>query len=271
MFNQIKETADFLIEKIRKYDQPEIGIILGTGLGGLVNEVDIDVEIKYENIPNFPISTVESHSGKLIFGRISKKNVVIMQGRFHYYEGYSLYQIAFPVRVFKVLGIQTLLVSNAAGGLNTSFSKGDIMIISDHINQFPGNPLIGENIKQIGSRFPDMNETYSKTLIKKAELVASDIKIQIQKGVYIGLPGPMLETPAEYKYLRIIGGDAVGMSTIPEIIAAKHAELSCFACSVITDICYGEIKPVNFENILETAKFAEPNLTLLFKKLINHK
>ncbi len=269
MFNKIKETADFLIEKINDFDHPKIGIILGTGLGDFVNELEIDFEINYENIPNFPVSTVESHKGKLLFGEINKKKVVVMQGRFHYYEGYSFNEIAFPVRVLKLLGIQTLLVSNAAGGLNSAFSRGDIMIISDHINQFPGNPLRGKNIDQIGNRFPDMYETYCNNLIEKTELAAENLGIKTQKGVYIGLPGPMLETAAEYQYLRIIGGDAVGMSTIPEIIAAKHAKLSCFACSVITDICYGEIQPVNFEKIIKTAKVAEPNLTLLFKELIN--
>lgn len=269
MFNQIKETADFLIKQTYSYKQPEVGIILGTGLGGLVDDMKIDFEINYEEIPNFPVSTIESHKGKLIFGEISGKQVVVMQGRFHHYEGYSLSEVAFPVRVFKLLGIENLLVSNAAGGLNPGFSKGDIMIISDHINQFPGNPLIGENIDEIGPRFPDMYEPYNKNLIFKAQTAASNLGIKTQKGIYIGLPGPMLETPAEYNYLRIIGGDAVGMSTVPEIVAAKHAGLTCFACSVITDICYGEIKPVNFENILETASNTEPNLTTLFKELIN--
>jgi len=269
MFNQIKETADFLIKQNDKYKPPEVGIILGTGLGALVNDIKIDFEINYEQIPNFPLSTIESHKGKLIFGKLSGKQVVVMQGRFHHYEGYSFSQVVFPVRVFKILGIKTLLVSNAAGGLNRNFSLGDIMIISDHINQFPGNPLIGENIDEIGVRFPDMYESYNKNLISKAEKIASNLEIKTQKGIYIGLPGPMLETPAEYNYLRIIGGDAVGMSTIPEIIAAKHADLKCFACSVITDICYGEIKPVNFKNILETANNTEPNLTSLFKEIIN--
>lgn len=269
MFDQIKQTTDFLLQQTNHYSQPEIGIILGTGLGGLVETIDVDFQINYEEIPNFPVSTIESHKGKLIFGKISEKQVVVMQGRFHYYEGYSLSEVAFPVRVFKLLGIKTLMVSNAAGGLNPNFLKGDIMIISDHINQFPGNPLVGKNLDEIGDRFPDMYEPYSKTLISKAEKLASNLNIKTQKGIYIGLPGPMLETPAEYNYLRVIGGDAVGMSTIPEIIAAKHAGLACFACSVITDICYGQIKPVNFKNILETASNTEPNLTTLFKELIN--
>ncbi len=269
MFNQIKETADFLIKQTHNYNPPEVGIILGTGLGGLVDDMKIDFQINYEEIPNFPVSTIESHKGKLFFGKLSGKQVLVMQGRFHHYEGYSLSEVAFPVRVFKLLGIKKLLVSNAAGGLNPAFSKGDIMIISDHINQFPGNPLIGENIDEIGPRFPDMYEPYNKKLISKAQTAASNLGIKTQKGIYIGLPGPMLETPAEYNYLRIIGGDAVGMSTIPEIIAAKHAGLTCFACSVITDICFGEIKPINFQNIIQTANNTEPSLTSLFKELIN--
>jgi len=268
MFEQIKKTADFLSVKTNNF-QPELGIILGTGLGDLVNDIDIDFEIGYEEIPSFPISTVETHKGKLIFGKLSGKSVVVMQGRFHHYEGYSLNEVVFPVRVMKVLGIQTLLVSNAAGGMNPAFEKGDLMIIEDHINHFPGNPLIGKNIDELGPRFPDMYEPYSKNLISKAEATAQKLNIKTKKGVYVGLPGPMLETPAEYKYLRIIGADAVGMSTVPEIIAAKHAGLNCFACSIITDICYGEIKPVDIQDIISTAMNTEPNLTALFKGLIN--
>tara|TARA_B100000963_G_scaffold246617_1_gene215955 strand:+ start:748 stop:1563 length:816 start_codon:yes stop_codon:yes gene_type:complete len=269
MFNQIKETADFLIKQTHTYKPPEIGVILGSGLGGLVNHIKIDFEINYQKIPNFPVTTIESHEGKLIFGEIAGKRVVVMKGRFHHYEGYSLNEVVFPVRVFKLLGVEKLLVSNAAGGLNPEFSKGDIMIISDHINQFNGNPLIGQNMDEIGPRFPDMYEPYNKKIILQAQKVALNVGIKTQKGIYIGLPGPMLETPAEYNYLRIIGGDAVGMSTVPEIVAAKHAGLTCFACSVITDICYGEIKPVNFKNILKIARDTEPNVTILFKELIN--
>lgn len=268
MFEQIKQTADFLNEKTQNYN-PELGIILGTGLGGLVNDIKIDFEIGYENIPAFPVSTVESHQGKLIFGTIAGKKALVMQGRFHYYEGYDLKAVVFPVRVMKLLGISTLLVSNAAGGMNPEFEKGDLMIISDHINHFPGNPLVGKNIDELGPKFVDMYEPYNKALISKAEAVASNLGIKTQKGVYVGLPGPMLETPAEYKYLRIIGADAVGMSTVPEIIAAKHAGLTCFACSIITDICYGEINPVDIQDIISTAMNAEPNLTSLFKELIN--
>lgn len=268
MFEQIKKTADFLQSETNNF-KPEVGIILGTGLGGLVSDIEIEHEIGYENIPAFPVSTVEFHKGKLIFGELSGKKVVVMQGRFHHYEGYSLNEVVFPVRVMKLLGIETLLVSNAAGGMNPDFQKGDLMIIEDHINQFPGNPLIGKNIDELGPRFPDMYEPYSKDLIAKAEAAANSFGIKTQKGVYVGLPGPMLETPAEYKYLRIIGADAVGMSTVPEIIAAKHAGLNCFACSIITDICYGEIKPCDINDIIATAMGAEPNLTALFKELTN--
>lgn len=268
MFEQIKKTADFLKSETNNF-QPEVGIILGTGLGGLVADITIDYAIGYEDIPSFPISTVEFHKGKLIFGKLSGKNVVVMQGRFHHYEGYSLEEVVFPVRVMKLLGIKTLLVSNAAGGMNPEFKKGDLMVITDHINHFPGNPLIGKNIDELGPRFPDMYEPYSKELINKAQLTANKLGFQVQKGVYVGLPGPMLETPAEYKYLRIIGADAVGMSTVPEIIAAKHAGLTCFACSIITDICYGEIKAVHIEDIIATAMAAEPKLTSLFKELTN--
>ena len=268
MLEQIEKTADYLNYQTDNF-KPELGIILGTGLGGLVREIEIKFEIGYENIPNFPISTVESHKGKLIFGIIGGKKAVLMQGRFHYYEGYSLKEVAFPVQVMKVLGIEMLLVSNAAGGLNSEFQKGDLMIIKDHINHFPGNPLIGKNIDEIGPKFVDMYEPYNKSLISEAKSIAYKLGVKTQTGVYIGLPGPMLETPSEYNYLRIIGGDAVGMSTVPEIIAAKHAGLNCFACSIITDICYGEIKPVDIQDIISTAMGAEPNLTLLFKELIN--
>ena len=268
MFNKIKESADYLAEKTLNF-KPKSGIILGTGLGELVSEVKITHEIDYEDIPHFPLSTLETHKGKLIFGYLEKIPVVIMQGRFHFYEGYDLNQIVLPVRVMKLLGIQNLFVSNAAGGLDPTFKKGDLMIINDHINQFPRNPLIGENIDELGVRFPDMSEPYSKDLICVAEEVAKENNLNVKNGVYVGLPGPMLETPAEYKYLRIIGASAVGMSTVPEIIAAKHMNLPCFACSIITDICHGEIKPVNLKDIISVAMNAQPRLTLLFKHLIS--
>lgn len=268
MFDQIKRAADYLQSQTNDFI-PELGIILGTGLGGLVQNVEVEYEIGYEKIPGFSISTIESHKGRLIFGSIGGKKAVVMQGRLHYYEGYSLKEVAFPVQVMKVLGIETLLVSNASGGINHKFKKGDLMIIKDHINHFPGNPLVGKNINELGPKFVDMFDTYNKSLISKAKDIAYNLGINIKTGVYIGLPGPMLETPAEYNYLRIIGADAVGMSTVPEIIAAKHAGLKCFACSIITDICHGEIKPVEIEDIISTAMAAEPNLTDLFKELIN--
>lgn len=267
MFEKIKAAAEYIQQQTNHFS-PAVGIILGTGLGDLVNDVKVEYELDYQDIPDFPISTLETHKGKLILGELGGKKVVVMQGRFHYYEGYSLKQVAFPVRVMKVLGIETLLVSNAAGGLNPNFRKGDLMIINDHINQFPGNPLIGENIDELGGRFPDMYQPYNKTLIAKAKIIGEKQNIKLQSGVYVGLPGPMLETPAEYKYLSIIGADAVGMSTVPEIIAAKHMNLNCFACSIITDICYGEIQPVNIADIIETAMNSQPNLTKLFNELV---
>lgn len=267
MFEKIKAAAEYIQQQTNHFS-PAVGIILGTGLGDLVNDVKVEYELDYQDIPDFPISTLETHKGKLILGELGGKKVVVMQGRFHYYEGYSLKQVAFPVRVMKVLGIETLLVSNAAGGLNPNFRKGDLMIINDHINQFPGNPLIGENIDELGGRFPDMYHPYDKTLIAKAKIIGEKQNIKLQSGVYVGLPGPMLETPAEYKYLSIIGADAVGMSTVPEIIAAKHMNLNCFACSIITDICYGEIQPVNIADIIETAMNSQPNLTKLFNELV---
>jgi purine-nucleoside phosphorylase len=268
MFNQIKIAADYLKVQTNNFN-PELGIILGTGLDGLVKDIDVDYEIDYENIPGFSNSTAESHKGRLIFGSIGGKKATVMQGRLHYYEGYTLKEVAFPVQVMKVLGIETLFVSNASGGINSKFKKGDLMILKDHINHFPGNPLTGKNIDELGPKFVDMCEPYNKSLILKAEAIACEFGFKIQTGVYVGLPGPMLETPAEYNYLRIIGADAVGMSTVPEIIAAKHAGLKCFACSIITDICYGEIKPVEIKEIISTARNAEPNLTNLFKELIN--
>jgi len=268
MFSKVKEAADFLAEKTNDF-KPKSGIILGTGLGDLVREIDVKFEIDYQDIPHFPLATLETHKGKLIFGNLDKTPVVVMQGRFHYYEGYNLNQVVLPVRVMRLLGITNLFVSNAAGGINPNYSKGDLMIITDHINQFPGNPLIGKNIDELGGRFPDMSEPYNKEYIKVANAIGKEYDLNIRNGVYVGVPGPMLETPAEYKYLSIIGADTVGMSTVPEIIAAQHMRLPCFACSIITDICYGEIKPVNIKDIISVAMKAEPSLSLLFKKLIN--
>ncbi len=263
---KVNSAADFIRSQVK--ESPEYGIILGTGLGGLVKEIEVSASIPYDSIPNFPVSTVESHSGKLIFGKLSGKNIVAMQGRFHFYEGYSMEDIVLPVRVMKLLGIKKLFVSNACGGMNPAFEKGDLCIINDHINLFPGNPLIGQNVSELGPRFPDMSAPYDKKMIALANAICAEENIKTRNGVYAGVTGPMLETPSEYRFLRIIGADIVGMSTIPEIIAARHLSLPCFACSIVTDICYGEIVPVTLEEIIAIANKAEPKLTTLFKRLI---
>ncbi len=267
MLQTIKNTADFISEKTKF--RPEIGIILGTGLGGLVDEIDIRHAISYHDIPNFPVSTVEGHSGKLIFGELGGKNVIALQGRFHFYEGYSMNEVVFPVRVMKFLGIEKLIVSNACGGVNPSFEIGDIMLISDHINLFPTNPLIGPNIDELGPRFPDMSEAYSKELITLAEKVAAKNQIKLVKGVYAGLTGPTLETPAEYFYTRAIGADAVGMSTVPEVIAARHMSIPCFGFSVITDLGVpGKIVEVTHQEVQQVAAKAEKKLTVIIKQML---
>ncbi len=265
--NKIHET----LEVIRKYSKDEypVGIILGTGLGGLVKEIKVEHEIDYGELPHFPLSTVESHHGKLIFGSINGKKVIAMQGRFHYYEGYSMQQITYPVRVMKFLGVKTLLVSNACGGMNPLFRKGDVMLMADHINLLGDNPLIGRNEDELGPRFPDMSEPYSLELINIAEEVALENKIKIQKGVYIAVPGPNLETKAEYRFLRATGADVVGMSTIPENIVANHMGMKVLGISIITDECFPEaLKPVNVEEIISVATKAEPKMTLIMKEVI---
>ncbi len=267
MLDSIKKTAEFLSDKTNF--NPEIGIILGTGLGGLVNEIDIAHSIDYKDIPNFPVSTVEGHSGKLIFGSLGEKKVIALQGRFHFYEGYTMNEVVFPVRVMKLMGIQTLIVSNACGGVNPSFEVGDIMIITDHINLFPTNPLIGPNIEELGPRFPDMSEAYSKNMIEMAGKIAAKNEIHVQKGIYAGLTGPTLETPAEYAYTRAIGADAVGMSTVPEVIAARHMGIPCFGFSVITDLGVpGKIIEVTHEDVQKVAAKAEKKLTVIIKELL---
>jgi purine-nucleoside phosphorylase len=263
----MQETAAFLRTKITT--EPEVGIILGSGLGGLVKEIDIEIAIPYEEIPNFPVSTVEGHSGKLIFGRLSGKFVMAMQGRFHFYEGYTMQQVTFPVRVMKFIGVKTLLVSNASGGVNPTFRVGDLMILTDHINLFPTNPLMGRNNPDLGPRFPDMSEAYAKVLVSKAEAIADRNGIKIQKGVYAGLSGPCFETPAEYRYVRAIGADAVGMSTVPEVIVARHGGTPVFAISIITDMGVGaEAGDVSHEDVINVANSAEPKMTLIMKELI---
>ena len=268
MLDSIQRTTAYIKSRIGDFE-PEAGIILGTGLGGLVSEIEVEKQLMYSNIPDFPISTLEFHSGKLIFGKLAGVKVVAMQGRLHYYEGYSMQQITFPVRVLKMLGIKTLLVSNASGSLNPDFKKGDLMVIEDHINLQPDNPLLGRNEAELGPRFPDMSEAYKRSLINKALEIAKANNIICHKGVYVAVTGPNLETKAEYKYLRIIGGDAVGMSTVPEVIVARHMDLPVFAISVLTDEGFTEIlKPVSVEEILEVAHEAEPKMTLILKELI---
>jgi len=262
----IKQTTEFLKEK--GFDGAEIGIVLGTGLGNLVTKIDIEKEISYADIPNFPLSTVEFHSGKLIYGTLGGKKVIAMQGRFHFYEGYSMNEIVFPIRVLKLLGIKNLLISNASGAINTSFRKGELMLLKDHINLQP-NTLIGPNFKELGTRFPDMSEPYSLKLNKIAVEVAEKENITLQTGTYVSVAGPMLETAAEYRYLDIIGADAVGMSTVPEVIAANHMGLPCLAVSVLTDECdYNDLKPINIEEIIAVAGKAEKVLSILFSEII---
>jgi len=268
MLDNIHHTISYIKNRIGDFE-PEVGIILGTGLGGLVNEIEVEKQLMYSNIPAFPISTLEFHSGKLIFGKLAGIKVVAMQGRLHYYEGYSMQEITFPVRVMKMLGIKTLFVSNASGSLNPDFKKGDLMVIEDHINLQPENPLAGRNDEDLGPRFPDMSQPYQRSLITKALDIAKQNNITCHKGVYVAVPGPNLETKAEYRYLRIIGGDAVGMSTVPEVIVAKHMSLPVFAISVLTDEGFGdELVPVSVDEIIAVAQTAEPKMTLILKELI---
>ncbi|UTA69726.1 purine-nucleoside phosphorylase [Emticicia sp. 21SJ11W-3] len=268
MLNHIQEASDY-IQSQTDHFKPQFGIILGTGLGKLTDDMVIEFSLNYSDIPYFPISTVESHKGKLLFGTLNGKKVVCMQGRFHYYEGYSMQQVTFPVRVMKWLGIDRLIVSNAAGGLNPGFKESDLMIIEDHIGLFlPDNPLRGENI--MGDRFPDMSEPYEIEMIEKALLLATQNGIEgLHKGVYVSVPGPNLETRAEYRMLRLSGADAVGMSTVPEVIVARQMDIPVFGISVITDMCVPELlKKAELPRILEAARKAEPTMTLIIKELI---
>ena len=266
MLEKIKETTSFIQAKVKV--TPEIGIILGTGLGGLVEHIENKQAIDYSDIPNFPVSTVEGHSGRLIFGTLGGKNVVAMQGRFHYYEGYDMKQVTFPVRVMKELNIKYLFVSNASGGVNPSFEIGDLMVITDHLNLMP-NPLLGKNDNKLGVRFPDMSEAYDRKLIKLAYEVAQKQGIKLQKGVYVGTTGPTFETPAEYKYFHIIGGDTVGMSTVPEVIVARHSNIPVFAISIITDLgVEGKIVEVSHEEVQKVGAKAEVKMTALIKEML---
>ena len=267
LFDKIQTTASFISEKIKS--RPSVGIILGSGLGGLTGLVDKETEIDYAGIPNFPVSTVKGHGGKLVFGKLGGSDVVLMAGRFHYYEGYSMEEVTFPVRVMKALGVHTLIVSNASGGTNPGFAIGDLMIVKDHINLFPEHPLRGPNDERLGTRFPDMGQPYDHALIEMAKQVAAEKGITVRSGIYIGLQGPTFETPAEYKWLHTIGGDAVGMSTVPEVIVARHAGVRVFAISVITDIGIGD-EPVTIthEEVLEAANAAAPKMAAIVAGMV---
>jgi purine-nucleoside phosphorylase len=267
ILEQLQETTAFI--QAQYSAKPAVGIVLGSGLGNLVNEIAIEKEIAYADIPHFPVSTVEGHSGKLIFGTMSGKTVVAMAGRFHFYEGYTAQEVAFPIRVMKFLGVEYLLVSNAAGGVNPAYKVGDLMIIKDHLSLLTVNPLIGPNIKELGLRFPDMSEPYNKALIAKAKIVAQKLGYPVQEGVYAGVTGPTFETRAEYKMLHILGGDAVGMSTVQEVIAAVHMQLPVFAMSVITDIGIREEEnTITHDEVLQAAVEAGPKLTTIFRELV---
>ncbi len=267
MMKKIEEAAAFIRQ--HGIDNPEIGIILGTGLGNLVNKVDVEISLDYKDIPHFPVSTVETHSGKLLYGTLGGKKVVVMNGRFHFYEGYSLQQVTFPVRVMKLLGVETLLVSNAAGAINLDMPKASLMIIDDHINMIPGNPLVGKNLDELGPRFPDMSCPYDPGLVKQMLQIAKQNQIDISTGVYVAWIGPSLETRAEYRFIKTMGADAVGMSTVPEVIVANHMGMKVAAVSVITDHCDPDnLEPANIDNIIANAMRAEQQLVTLFSQLI---
>ncbi len=267
MLDKIKETAAFLAGKVS--DMPRTAIILGTGLGTLVDYIEDKQYIPYSEIPNFPVSTVEGHSGNLIFGTLGGKRVMAMQGRFHYYEGYDMKQVTFPVRVMRELGVETLFVSNAAGGMNKEFRVGDVMVICDQINLFPENPLRGKNYSELGPRFPAMTDPYDRALIALADKIAVEQEIRLMHGVYVGTTGPTFETPAEYEYFRIIGGDAVGMSTVPEVIVAKHGGMRVFGISVITDLGGKDILEVpSHEEVQRAAEKAQPTVVALMREMV---
>lgn len=267
MLEKIKETAAFIKEKVGK--MPEIAVILGSGLGNLADNMEVSSELDYHDIPNFPVSTVAGHAGRLIFGELGGKYIMAMKGRFHYYEGYDMKQVTFPVRVMKALGVKTLFVSNAAGGMNKEFRVGDVMVITDHINLFPENPLRGKNYDELGTRFPAMTEAYKKYLIKYADEIAEANALRLMHGVYVGTPGPTFETPAEYEYFRVIGGDAVGMSTVPEVIVANHAGIDVFGLSVITDLGGKDIDYVpTHEEVQKAAETAAPVMVKLITEML---
>lgn len=267
MWEQVQETVDYIQNKTNF--SPEYGVILGSGLGGFTNDIEIEFILPYSEIPNFPISTVEGHKGALVFGDISGKKVVAMQGRFHFYEGYSMKEVTFPVRVMKYLGVTKLIVSNASGGVNPNYTVGSIVIIKDHVNMMPEHPLRGKNDERFGPRFVNMSEPYSRKMMTKAKEIASELNITVQDGVYLGLQGPTFETLAEYRMVKALGCDCVGMSTVPEVIVARHMELETFGISVITDMGDAEsIDTISHEEVLEAARGAEPHVRQLIKELI---
>jgi purine-nucleoside phosphorylase len=264
---QLIETTAYI--KLKYIAEPTIGVVLGSGLGNFIEEIQVDVEISYSDLPHFPLSTVKGHTGKLIFGRMHGKNIVVMAGRFHYYEGYTPQQVAYPIRLMKMLGVKTLLISNAAGGVNTAFKVGDLMIITDHISLFTVNPLIGKNEDELGIRFPDMSEPYNKEFIYAAKSIAKKLGYDVTEGVYCGVTGPSFETRAEYKLIKAVGGDAVGMSTIQEVIAGVHSGMKIFAMSIISNMgIRDEENEVTHEEVLNAANAAEPKMTAIFKQLI---
>ena len=267
LLKDLKETVKFLQKQYKK--TPKAGIVLGSGLGNFASQIKVEKEVPYADIPHFPVSTVEGHSGKLIFGQLAGKTVVAMGGRFHYYEGYTPQDVVYPIRVMKMLGVETVLLSNAAGAVNETFKVGDIMIIRDHISFFTPNPLIGKNVAELGPRFPDMSQPYKKDLIKKAKEIAAKNKFDIKEGIYVAVTGPTFETRAEYKLIHIVGGDVVGMSTVQECIAANHMGLPVFAVSIVTDIGIREDENIiTHEEVLQAAKEAEPKLAVLFKEMV---
>jgi len=267
LYDKIQATAAFIKQKIKS--KPFVGIILGSGLGGLIDMVSKETEIDYSDIPNFPVSTVKGHGGRLVFGKMDGCDVMLMAGRFHYYEGYSMEEVTFPVRVMKALGVHTLIVSNASGGTNPAFNIGDLMIIKDHINLLPEHPLRGHNDERLGTRFPDMSQAYDHKLIEFAKEIAVEKNIDVRIGTYIGLQGPTFETPAEYKMLHTLGGDAVGMSTVPEVIVARHGGMRVFAVSVITDVGISDIPvTITHEEVLEAANAAAPKMAALVLALV---
>jgi purine-nucleoside phosphorylase len=267
MLEKIKATSNFIEERINA--RPDTGIILGTGLGGLVEEIEINASLPYAEIPGFPVSTVDGHMGRLIFGKLAGREVLVMQGRFHFYEGYSMQEVTFPVRVMKFLGINQLFVSNASGGLNPDWHVGDIVLINDHINFFSEHPLTGKNLNELGVRFPDMSKVYDERLRNMAKLIAIEQGIPVREGVYVGVQGPTFETPAEYKMFRLLGGDIIGMSTVPEAIVARHMGIKLFGISIITDSGVpGEIVEISHEEVQQVAMKAEPKLRLIIRKLI---